>query len=311
MDAETRDILLRLDAVERRIADQPQRPAAGGERARFFFARIVNESGSGDEPELCGGDCAARKWPIEFVDATFDETAGISDLTVTTRSETVYYMLAPLSLTFLVGTVVSVERKNGRWWYLQQYGLCTLDGQSGSGGGCSGDFCPPGSVPVEVLTGYQCVSGVAIPCTRTICLPAGTLVSATECTAGGGATAGGTVGAFDCEVSESLLLTLELSGCSCGASLEIALAWNGAAWTGSAVLGSCPSVTITATFYETSPNSNIGILELTSNGHGGANWNNTYVCTGGSLSIDDDGPNESVNGWCTGGTWTGFTIEEA
>ena len=293
--ADLTDLRRRLERAERALDNLPQRLAVAPEAARFYLAKIAGESGENSGAAFCDAGVTFRVWPITFVDATFTEAAGIDGLETTDRSADEYFAGGDPSRNYQTGDIVAVYRKNARWWILAAFG------NTGSGGSST--------VSVEVLTGYQCVSGVAIPCTKTICLPAGTLVSATTCAEGCGQSEGG-IETGDCTASENLLLTLYFTSCGCATSVEIALAWNGVEWTGSTLADWCAGAgAITAHLIVDSP----GIVHLVwedsvcaAGVSGGFN-----LCTDGVVGIDDSSPNTSISTCCSGGVWDRWTIEEA
>lgn len=166
--------------------------------------------------------------------------------------------------------------------------------------------CPAGWVAVTFLTGYQCVSGVAVPCVRTVCLPPGTLVSSVDCSSGDAGSSEGVVEVGACEYSENLLATLTLSGCACGASVEVPVTWDGTRWTGSATLGSCSGETVTVTMEEA-----LGVLNITVDFSCAAAFNCSSAIVCGAFGPGCTGVSHSVAGCCGGGTLTDVVFEDA
>lgn len=92
------------------------------------FERQVRLCRVTDVPEIDVGEdvgaCEATIYEVESVDATYEQSLGVHPIEATVRRQTTFYAAGDPDITYKVGDVVVVGRKNNRLWILNFFMQC-------------------------------------------------------------------------------------------------------------------------------------------------------------------------------------------
>jgi len=284
--------------------------------ARVRDAVLVTEGLAGaGEPELLPreGEPIVQGFLNDALAAATDSASGQTTATLSVWGGTpladtgrdVAVVNRQTDLSGDAGCWAVARRVNGTWLVL----VVDCEETLTSGGGC-----PAGTVSVDLVTDVLCVSGSLQVCTTTVCLPAGTILTASDC---GGGAGGGTVPGPGpcCDLPETLTATVDLSTCTCP-DPTLSITWNGSVWTGTAALPApCDAETVTVTFWSEEFDADTcvyhaDVLFSCSGGTRSAQLSATdQQCTPFSINLPgfEDRP---IDGCCNNGNLSSVTIAE-